>query len=90
MASFKLLESHGAQPLLIKGWSTARLYPEAGLRAVGDIDFLIDPKDEAITEQLLGVKANQENEAIWDIKSRVPALYRVSSAELFERQQQSW
>ena len=38
-----LLRAEGIEPVLIKGWAIARLYPEAGLRPYGDIDLCIRP-----------------------------------------------
>jgi hypothetical protein len=35
----------GIEPLVAKGWATARLYPEPGLRPYGDIDLYIRPED---------------------------------------------
>ena len=38
-----LLRAEGIEPVLIKGWAIARLYPEPGLRPYGDIDLCIRP-----------------------------------------------
>src|SRR5437879_2966649 len=38
-----LLRSGGVEPLLIKGWAAARLYPEPGLRPYGDMDLCVRP-----------------------------------------------
>ena len=35
------LRAVGVEPILIKGWSSARLYPEAGLRPSCDIDLCV-------------------------------------------------
>lgn len=40
-----LLRDCGVEPLLVKGWSIARLYPEAGLRPYGDLDLCVLPED---------------------------------------------
>ena len=37
-----LLNSAGVEPVLVKGWAVARLYPEEGLRPYGDIDLCFD------------------------------------------------
>jgi hypothetical protein len=42
---FTRLRSAGVEPLLVKGWSVARLYAEAGLRPAGDIDLCVHPND---------------------------------------------
>lgn len=41
--AFSLLRGAGVEPILLKGWSAARLYPEPGLRPAGDIDLLVPP-----------------------------------------------
>jgi hypothetical protein len=41
--AFKLLREAGIEPVLIKGWSIARLYAEPGLRPYGDIDLIVGP-----------------------------------------------
>jgi hypothetical protein len=38
-----LLRAQGIEPVLVKGWAIARLYPNAGLRPYGDIDLCIRP-----------------------------------------------
>src|SRR5262245_26533271 len=39
----RLLRRRGAEALVCKGWATARLYPERGLRTYGDIDLCVRP-----------------------------------------------
>ena len=41
---FRSLRAATIEPILIKGWSIARLYPQLGLRPYGDIDLLIRPE----------------------------------------------
>lgn len=41
----KLLRSADVEPLLVKGWAIARLYPESGLRPYGDLDLCVRPSD---------------------------------------------
>jgi hypothetical protein len=38
-----LLRASGVEPILIKGWSVARLYPEPAVRAYGDLDLCVQP-----------------------------------------------
>lgn len=42
---FALLRAAGVEPLLVKGWAMARLYPEPGARPYGDIDLCVRPAD---------------------------------------------
>jgi hypothetical protein len=38
--------AHGVEPVLIKGWAAARLYPDEALRPSGDIDLAVPAEDE--------------------------------------------
>ena len=38
-----LLRDAGIEPVLVKGWAIARLYPDRGLRPYGDIDICVRP-----------------------------------------------
>ena len=50
---FTALRSAGVEPILIKGWAAARLYPEVGLRPCGDIDLCVHPAQYATAEAAL-------------------------------------
>jgi hypothetical protein len=50
------LSCAGIEPVLVKGWAIARLYPEPGLRPYGDIDLCVNPK------QFAAAKAELRNE----------------------------
>ncbi len=43
--AFELLRSEGIEPLLAKGWSVTRLYPETGLRSYTDIDLCVGEQE---------------------------------------------
>src|SRR5204863_9752076 len=55
---FTCLRSAGVEPLVVKGWAVARLYPESGLRPYIDIDLCVRPEDyptaEAVQNSLMG------------------------------------
>jgi hypothetical protein len=42
-----LLRAAGIEPLLMKGWAAARLYPHPGLRPYGDVDLVVRPGERA-------------------------------------------
>jgi hypothetical protein len=48
-----LLRAAGVEPVLVKGWAAARLYPEPGVRPYGDIDLCIRPEQFAVAETTL-------------------------------------
>jgi hypothetical protein len=43
----------GIDPILAKGWVTARLYPNPGLRPYGDVDLFLRPDECAAAEKAL-------------------------------------
>src|SRR5438094_3867792 len=53
------LSRAGIDPVLVKGWAVARLYPESGLRPYGDIDLCVNPKQFAAAKAALSNEANQ-------------------------------
>lgn len=57
-----LFKRAGIEPVLVKGWSVARLYPERGLRPYGDIDLCFRPDQfdqaEAVLQTEEGKKFN--------------------------------
>jgi hypothetical protein len=42
---FALLRAQGIEPVLVKGWASARLYPDAALRPYGDLDLCVAPRE---------------------------------------------
>ena len=53
------LRSAGIDPVLIKGWSVARLYPDKALRPYGDIDLCVTADEFAKAERVLSVIQNR-------------------------------
>jgi hypothetical protein len=43
--AFQTLRANSIEPILIKGWANARLYPQAGLRPYGDVDLCVKPDE---------------------------------------------
>lgn len=66
-----LLNSAGVEPVLVKGWAVARLYPEAGLRPYGDIDLCFLP--------------NQHQKAVAVLESPDARKYSVDVHEGFRK-----
>lgn len=54
-----LLDRADIEPVLVKGWAVARLYPEDGLRPYGDIDLCVQPKQFAAARAALNNEANK-------------------------------
>lgn len=51
--SFALLRSNGIEPVLVKGWSIARFYPERGMRPYDDVDLVVRADQFAASEALI-------------------------------------
>jgi hypothetical protein len=83
---FTLLRAAGVEPLLIKGWASARLYPEHGMRVYGDIDLCVRPEQhEAALEVTKSPECKQYNvDLVYDELSR---LDNRSFDELYARSQ---
>ena len=48
-----LLRSYGVEPLLVKGWAIARLYPEPGFRPYCDLDICVSPDAYEAAKEVL-------------------------------------
>ncbi len=59
-AIFTLLRSNGIEPLLIKGWSIARLYPEKGMRPYDDTDLVIRRGQYSHAQAVVGEQKSTE------------------------------
>ena len=56
----KLLGQEGIEPLLVKGWAVARLYPEQALRPYGDIDLFVPPEQFGKAAKILNSEAGKK------------------------------
>jgi hypothetical protein len=82
---FSRLRSAGIEPIIFKGWSIARLYPEQGSRPYGDIDILVRPEDREAVKELLN---EPEMRDCWvDLHDRLSELNDRKIDDLFERSQ---
>lgn len=82
---FGLLRSANIEPIVFKGWSVARFYPQPGLRAYGDIDLLVHPRQLAATKAAL--KAPEARDCWVDLHDRLSELEDRKIDDLFARSQ---
>jgi hypothetical protein len=59
-AIFHLMNEAGIEPILVKGWASARLYPEAGLRPYGDVDLILRPQQFEQAKALMDSPAGRK------------------------------
>ena len=80
-----LLRSAGVEPLLVKGWAVARLYPERGLRPYGDLDLCVRPEQYAAAVAVLAAPAAEQ--LVVDLHKGLRQLHRPSLDDVYERSQ---
>src|SRR5436853_684861 len=78
------LRAAGIEPILIKGWSIARLYPQ-GLRPYGDIDLLIRPEQYPTAARIAASEELRDCQI--DFHPRTFELADRSINDLFSRSQ---
>jgi len=81
-----LLRAEGIEPVLVKGWAIARLYPDCALRPFGDIDLCVPPEQFRKAQGILERLGEHENHFV-DLHKGFTNLTRESWDELFERSQ---
>jgi len=78
-----MLRQAAVEPLLVKGWAAAALYPDLGLRPFGDIDLLIRPRELETARTALRVEATRD--CLVDLHLRFSELKGRSIDDLFAR-----
>ena len=85
---FRLMRAAGVEPILLKGWAVARLYPQPALRPYGDIDLLVRPPDVFTVKRVIESEAAR---GCWvDLHSRIDELTDASAEDLFARSKLVW
>jgi hypothetical protein len=80
---FRLMRAAGVEPILLKGWAIARLYPQPALRPYGDIDLLVHPRDLGVARRVIETEAAR---GCWiDLHSGLSELADSSPEDLFAR-----
>lgn len=80
---FRLLRESSIEPMLVKGWAAASLYPERALRPYGDIDLCVRPSDYKTAAAIL---AGPEATGCWvDLHNGFSELKDRTVDQLFER-----
>jgi Uncharacterised nucleotidyltransferase len=83
--ALRRLRTRGVEPILIKGWAAARLYPEPCLRPSSDIDLCVAPAQLAAAEAVL-TAANGKLIAV-ELHEGVPDVTDRGWPDLFRRSQ---
>ncbi len=80
---FRLMRAEGVEPILLKGWAIARLYPQPALRPYGDIDLFVRPQDYRVANCVIESEAAR---GCWvDLHARISELADSSAEDLFRR-----
>jgi hypothetical protein len=75
--------THGIEPLLVKGWAVARLYPEPGLRPYADVDLCVRPEQLAAAQAALASCAERPERV--ELHAGCPGLRGRTLADLVSR-----
>src|SRR6266478_6613353 len=78
-----LLRSAGVEPILVKGWAVARLYPDTGLRPYGDLDLCVAEKQYHAARSALEKELNKSYQV--DLHRSFKTLDHKSWDELYSR-----
>lgn len=83
--AFRLLRGAAIEPILVKGWAAAQVYPHRTLRPYGDIDLVVRPAEYSTAREVL----NQDEAGTWwvDLHQGLTELDDRSVDGLFERSQ---
>src|SRR5712692_11964586 len=54
---FRLMRAEDVEPILLKGWAVARLYPQPALRPYGDIDLFVRRQDYGVAKGVIESEA---------------------------------
>lgn len=79
------LQNVGVEPVLVKGWAVARLYPEIGMRPFSDIDLCVLPEQYATAQAAL--LSPESPAANVDLHSGLGKSYSRQTDEIFARSQ---
>src|SRR5258706_7753042 len=78
-----LLRSAGVEPIMVKGWAVARLYPDTGLRPYGDLDLCVAEKQYHAAKSALEKELNKSYQV--DLHRSFKTLDHKSWDELYSR-----
>ena len=77
------LRAAGVDPLLVKGWAVARLYPEPGMRPYLDLDICVRPNEYDRARDVLSNGDLQD--CVVDLHSGFGKFYTRQTEEVFSR-----
>jgi hypothetical protein len=82
-ATVEAVREVGIEPILIKGWAVARLYPHRGLRPFGDLDVCVRPGEgipaaSAAWDAQTGIKLDAQDGSGWLESSSIEGVYERS------------
>jgi hypothetical protein len=82
--TFALFHSAGIEPVLVKGWAAARLYPEHGMRPYADIDLCVHPRQHDESQAVL--RSHHRGLQV-DLHNGLDNLDHLSFEDMFGRSQ---
>jgi len=83
VAAFRVLRDRGIEPMLVKGWSIGRMYPESSRRPFGDIDLCV--KRVEYDDAYRALKEAPRSATLIDLHSGFSKFYEVTDDEIWHR-----
>lgn len=80
--AFEVFRSHNIEPILIKGWAIARLYPPGHQRPFADIDLCVSKKDYDHAQKI--IQTDRIRRLNIDLHCELRHLDKLDWADLFE------
>jgi hypothetical protein len=80
-----LLRSAQVEPVLIKGWAIARLYPDTALRPYGDVDLCVRPSECSAAKKTC--ESTEGQKYVIDLHDRFGRFDDLTIDELYDRSQ---
>lgn len=80
---FTLFRSRGIEPVLVKGWAIARLYPEKGMRPYEDIDLVV--RKEQYIAALDAIRNQGDRQYFFDLHRGFKTLDHCEEDDLIGR-----
>ncbi len=80
-----LLRAAAVEPILVKGWSVARHYPETGLRPYGDLDLCV--RHDQVARAMSALTKAARRELMVELHQGIPDLKDRTWAEAYRRSQ---
>jgi hypothetical protein len=83
--AIRVFRSAGIEPVLIKGWAIARLYPDQALRLYSDVDLCVHPEQYSAADEVL--RSPEARGLAVDLHNGVERFHDLNFDDILKRTQ---